>query len=219
MAAGFAGVLLILRPDPATMGAEALMPLAAGALYGLGNLLTREWCADEPVGALLAAFFAALGLIGAAGCLVLALHPAAGPATFLTAPWAVPSALALGWIAAQAFGSLAAFGLVTRGYQFAAASTLAVFEYSFLLSASLWAFVLRGERLDAAGLLGIALIIASGIIVAGAAPAAPLPRPPDLAIDWPRGHRPERRFHAPKSSQDGRSLSRSCRTSRACLGG
>ena len=173
VAAGFAGVLLILRPDPATMGAEALMPLAAGALYGLSNLLTREWCADEPVGALLAAFFAALGLIGAAGCLVLALHPAAGPATFLTAPWATPSALALGWIAAQAFGSLAAFGLVTRGYQFAAASTLSVFEYSFLISASLWAFVLRGETLDAAGALGIALIIASGIIVA-AAPPRPL---------------------------------------------
>ena len=93
VAAGFAGVLMILRPDPATMGPEALMPLAAGALYGLGNLLTREWCADEPVGALLAAFFAALGLIGAAGCLVLALHPAAGPATFLTsrAPGARPS--------------------------------------------------------------------------------------------------------------------------------
>ena len=122
--------------------------------------------------------FAALGLIGAAGCLVLALHPAAGAATFLTAPWAVPSALALGWIAAQAFGSLAAFGLVTRGYQFAAASTLAVFEYSFLISASLWAFVLRGERLDAAGLLGIALIIASGIIVAGSSSTRrrPVPR-------------------------------------------
>ena len=151
VAAGFAGVLLMLRPDPATMGPETLMPLAAGALYGLGNLLTREWCADEPVGALLASLFAALGLLGAAGCLALALFPAAGRATFLTAPWAMPSAPALGWIAAQAVGSLAAVGLVTRGYQFAATSTLAVFEYSFLISASLWAFVLRGETLDAPG--------------------------------------------------------------------
>ena len=167
VAAGFAGVVLMLRPDPANIGPETLMPLAAGALYGLGNLLTREWCAEEPVGALLASFFAALGLIGAAGCLALALHPAAGAPSFLTAPVAFPSALVLGWIAAQAVGSLASVGLITRGYQYAATSTLAVFEYSFLLSASLWAFVLRGERLDAAGIAGIALIIASGIIVAG----------------------------------------------------
>ena len=185
VAAGFAGVLLILRPDPATMGPEALMPLAAGALYGLGNLLTREWCADEPVGALLAAFFAALGLIGAAGSLVLALLPAAGAATFLTAPWAVPSALALGWIAAQAVGSLAAFGLVTRGYQFAATCTLAVFEYSFLISASLWAFVLRGETPRRRRPLGIALIIASGVIVAGASAMRrhPVARSPAARFD------------------------------------
>ena len=128
VAAGFAGVVLMLRPDPANIGPETLMPLAAGALYGLGNLLTREWCAEDPVGALLASFFAALGLIGAAGCLALALHPAAGAPSFLTAPLALPSALVLGWIVAQAVGSLASVGLITRGYQYAATSTLAVFE-------------------------------------------------------------------------------------------
>lgn len=99
VALGFLGILLILRPDPATVGVAVLMPVAAGALYGLGNLLTREWCADEPVGALLGSFFAALGLIGATGCLALALWPAS-PAVrttvpFLAAPWAWPSAAAL----------------------------------------------------------------------------------------------------------------------------
>jgi drug/metabolite transporter (DMT)-like permease len=77
-------------------------------------------------------------------------------------------------------GSLAAVGLVTRGYQFAATSTLAVFEYSFLISASLWAFALRGETLAAPGALGIALIIASGVIAAGASsmPRRPVAREP-----------------------------------------
>jgi drug/metabolite transporter (DMT)-like permease len=178
VAVGFTGVMLILRPDPATIGLETLMPLAAGALYGLGNLLTREWCADEPVGGLLASQYAALGLLGAAGSLALALHPAGGEPTFLTAPWAMPSGTALGWIAAQAVGSLAAVGLVTRGYQFAATSTLAVFEYSFLICAGLWAFILRGETLDAPGALGITLIIASGIIAAGAPFARPVARGP-----------------------------------------
>ena len=177
VAAGFAGVILLLRPDPATLGAATLMPLAAGALYGLANLLTREWCTDEPVGALLASYFAALGIIGAAGSLVLALHPAAGAPTFLSAPWAMPSAVALGCIALQAFGSLAAVGLVTRGYQQGATTTLAVFEYAFLISASLWAWLLWGERLDLAGAAGIALIVASGFIVAGTPLRARAPTP------------------------------------------
>lgn len=62
VALGFAGVLVMLRPDPSGLSALTLMPLAAGALYGLTNLLTREWCADEPVGSLLASFFAGLGI-------------------------------------------------------------------------------------------------------------------------------------------------------------
>jgi drug/metabolite transporter (DMT)-like permease len=175
---GFVGALMLLRPDPATFGPATLMPLAAGALYGLGNLLTREWCADEPVGALVGSYFAALGLIGAAGCLVLALLPPVAEPTFLTAPLAMPGAVTLGWIAVQAVGSLGAVGLVARGYQHAATSTLAVFEYSFLISASLFAWLLWGERLDLAGAAGVALIIASGLVVAGVprpTPARPAP--------------------------------------------
>ena len=57
----------MLRPDPANLSLVTLMPVAAGALYGLSNLLTREWCADEPVGALLAGFFGGDGLAGGGG--------------------------------------------------------------------------------------------------------------------------------------------------------
>ena len=87
-------------------------------------------------------------------------------APYLTRPWASPSGVALFWVAAQAVGSLLAVGLITRGYQQAATGTLAVFEYAFLITASFWAWVLWGDGLDAAGFLGIALIVASGAIVA-----------------------------------------------------
>ena len=159
--------MLMLRPDPASLGPDTLMPLAAGALYGLGNLLTREWCADEPVGALLASFVAALGLIGAAGCLVLAparrrARPASSPPP---GPFPPPPPSAGSWPrpSRRWRGRPHHPRLPVRRHL-----DLAVFEYSFLLSASLWAFVLRGERLDAPGIAGIVLIIASGIIVAGA---------------------------------------------------
>ena len=170
VAIGFAGVLVMLRPDPANLSLVTMMPVAAGALYGLSNLLTREWCAEEPVGAMLAGFFLALGVAGGVVCLGLALHPAPVPvvaaAPFLTGPWAVPSAAALLATAVQAVGSLAGVGLITRGYQQAATSVLAVFEYSFLITATLWAWVLWGQALEPSGYLGIALIIASGALMA-----------------------------------------------------
>ncbi len=67
---------------------------------------------------------------------------------------------------AQAVGSLGAVGLLTRGYQFAATGTLAVFEYSFLLFATFWAWLLWGEGVDPAGTAGIALVVASGVLAA-----------------------------------------------------
>jgi drug/metabolite transporter (DMT)-like permease len=105
-------------------------------------------------------------------CLGLALHPAPVPvvaaAPFLTGPWAVPSAAALLATAVQAVGSLAGVALITRGYQQAATSVLAVFEYSFLITATLWAWVLWGQTLEPSGYLGIALIVASGALMARA---------------------------------------------------
>jgi drug/metabolite transporter (DMT)-like permease len=166
----------MLRPDPANLSLVTLMPVAAGALYGLSNLLTREWCADEPVGALLASFFGALGL---ASALALGLIAAAPPtaawveaAPFLTAGWVPPTGRFLLWTFVQAAGSLLAVGIVARGYQSGETSLLTVFEYAFLASASFWAWVLWGERLDAASGAGIALIIASGAVIAGAARAS-----------------------------------------------
>lgn len=171
----------MLRPDPANLSALTLMPLAAGALYGLSNLLTREWCADEPVGALLASFFGALGLAGAAGVAALALvdPPAAWTeaAPFLVTGWRPPTSDVLLWILVQAAGSLLAVGLIARGYQSGETSALAVFEYSFLLTASLWAFVLWGETLAPLDFAGIAMILASGAVVA----AAPAPAPERVA--------------------------------------
>lgn len=178
VALGFAGVLVMLRPDPANLSAMTLMPLAAGALYGLSNLLTREWCAEEPVAALVGGFFAALGLAGAAALAFVAVVPppetwrAAAP--FLTDGWRAPTGGLLFWTFVQAAGSLVAVGMIARGYQRGETSYLAVFEYSFLLAASAWAWLLFGDRLQPVDVIGIVMIIASGLLIARAAGPGPL---------------------------------------------
>ncbi|MBP7003755.1 MAG: DMT family transporter [Amaricoccus sp.] len=176
VALGFAGVLVMLRPDAASLSAMTLAPVAAGALYGLGNLLTREWCGEEPVGALLLSYFGGLGLAGAAMLVVLAAFepPAAWAeaAPFIAAGWRAPSLLVLGVVLVQAAGALVAVGMVARGYQSGDTSTLAVFEYSYVLSVAAWAYLLWGERLGPLDLLGMAMIVSAGAIVA-LAPAPP----------------------------------------------
>ena len=115
---GFLGVLVMLRPDPANLSPLTLMPVAAGALYGLSNLLTREWCADEPVGALLVGFFGAMGLAGALALALVAWAPPPGAwveaAPFLTAGWAAPTGRFLFWTFVQAAGSLLAVGMIAK---------------------------------------------------------------------------------------------------------
>ncbi len=172
VALGFLGVLVMLRPDLDALSPVALMPLAAGALYGFSNLLTRERCAGEPVALLVAGFFGGLAVASVLALGLLALFPtndawrAAAP--FLTAGWQPVSATLLFWIFVQAAGSLVGVGLIARGYQSGETADLAVFEYSFLISASACAWILWGEALRPVDFIGIAMILASGAVIAGA---------------------------------------------------
>ena len=70
------------------------------------------------------------------------------------------------WTVVQAVGSILGVGLLTRGYQLADASFVSVFEYTLLGFVSAWAWILRGEALDALSLAGLCLIALSGIVIA-----------------------------------------------------
>lgn len=174
---GFVGVLAMLRPDPASLSLVSAMPLAAGALYGYSNLITRERCAEESVAVLVTGFFGGLGLVGLVMLCVLAVFPAPQAwqeaAPFLLTGWQPLTGGLVFWVLVQAAGALVGVGLIARGYQTGDTSALSVFEYSFLLTASFWAWVIWGERLGLQDVFGIGLILASGALIAR---AEPLPR-------------------------------------------
>lgn len=189
-ALGFAGILLILQPGAVGgLSPVAVLPVAAGAAYAVGVIGTRQWCAEESAACLLAAFFAMIGLCGVIGGLVTAALPDtlrdSGPAAaaFVLRGWeAAPGRAFWIWTAIQAIGSLVAVGMLTRAYQLAAASRLAVFEYSLLVFAPLWALVLRGETLGPLAVAGMAAVAAAGVLIARGTPAA---RPPLGATEPP----------------------------------
>ena len=166
---GFVGIVLALRPDTGSIGAATVLPVLAGALYGLGNLLTRRWCAQEGTFTLLGTFFGLMAVWGAVGCVVLALSPVAVPAGAAGWPlrgWVPVEGMFLTMIVVQAVGSLVGVGLTIRAYQTADATMVAVFENALLVFATLWAIFLWGESPDAPGWLGLAMITAAGVIIA-----------------------------------------------------
>ncbi len=168
MVAGFAGVLLILKPAPQDVSFISLMPILSGAFYGLSMLLTRRFCAGEEALCLTAWSFLMLGGIGLIALIFFTLFPhetdSAGLA-FVTSGWIAPTSSLWGVLALQVAGSIGAVFLLTRAYQIGDASCIAVFEYSFLIFATAWSWVLWRQETDAVALSGIAIIIVSGIVI------------------------------------------------------
>ncbi len=175
VALGFAGALMVIRPDPSALDPVAFLPIFAGLLYAIGAVATRAWCADETTLTLTAGFFAMLGVFGALG--VLLLDGTGAPdshAGFVLRSWGPLDGPMLFWFAVQAVGSLIGIGLIFRGYLLGDASYVAVFEYALLVFASFWAWVLWGQTVPLLGLLGMVLIAGAGAIIAFRS-SAPMP--------------------------------------------
>ena len=164
---GFVGALMVIRPDPADLNLVAFLPIVAGLLYAIGAVATRAWCEGESTLTLTAGFFAMLGVFGALGVvLVDGTGAPTGHPGFVLRSWGPLDASMLFWFAVQAVGSLVGIGLIFRGYQLGEASQVAGFEYSLLVFASFWAYVLWGQGVPLLGLIGMVLIAAAGAVIA-----------------------------------------------------
>jgi drug/metabolite transporter (DMT)-like permease len=167
---GFVGVVLVLGPS-ALEGATlaAVLPVAAGLMYAMGNIATREWCAGETAETVVAGFFGMLGVMGLVGMAVLAAFPVPvpeGPEGFLQRGAVWPTGSFLWWTFVQAAGSLLGVGMIVKAYQIAEASKVSVFEYVILPASAAWGFVLWGETLTWMAVAGMALIALAGVLIA-----------------------------------------------------
>lgn len=170
VAVGFLGVVLVLGPK-AMAGATlaAAVPVLAGALYAMGNIATRRWCADERPEVMASGFFLMLGVLGLIGLTVLAvvpLDPAPGADGFVLRGWVWPSSAFWFWTFVQAAGSLLAVAMVVAAYQRADTGRVSVFEYVVLPTSALWGWVLWSEVQPPLAFLGMALIAGAGAIIA-----------------------------------------------------
>ncbi|MDQ2064792.1 DMT family transporter [Xinfangfangia sp. CPCC 101601] len=167
---GFLGVILVLGPS-ALAGATlaAGLPVLAGALYGLGNIATRQWCEGETAECLLAGFFVSLGVLGLIGLAVMtALHLEVPPgsAGFILRGFVWPSGYTNWVLLGMALGSLVGVGLSIRAYQLTDAGRASVLEYMILPSSAFWTWIVWDEALDLTAWAGMALIAGAGLLIA-----------------------------------------------------
>ena len=167
VALGFIGALMVIRPDPSDLNPVAFLPVFAGLLYAIGAIGTRAWCEGESTLTLTAGFFGMLGIFGLLGVFLISGEGAPeSHAGFVLRSWGPLDAEMLFWFAVQAVGSLIGIGLIFHGYLVGEASHVGVFEYSLLVFASFWAWVLWGQSVPVLGIIGMVLIAVAGAVIA-----------------------------------------------------
>lgn len=159
---GFSGVLMLLQPDLAGLSNLSFLPLIAGLFYGLGMLLTGHLCVKESPLSLTIGVITTIGLISLGFLTYFTLSPVENP-TFITSGWVTPTPRFLWLTLFQALGAVVAVSCISQAYRIGTPSYVAVIEYSFLIFASLWAYLLWGAKTNTLSVIGIMVILASGI--------------------------------------------------------
>ena len=183
VAVGFLGVVLVLGPKALSEASmAAILPVAAGAMYAMGNIATRQWCSEESAETMLAGFFVALGIFGVIGMVTLQLYPLTVPPGtdgFVVRGPVVPIASFWFWTFVQAALSLLGVGMMIRAYQIADAGRVSVLEYVILPASAFWAWLIWDEVLGWQAWVGMGLIVVAGAMIALRAKAqSVLPRGP-----------------------------------------
>jgi drug/metabolite transporter (DMT)-like permease len=151
LAIGFVGVLIALRPGLTHTGIGAIAALSSAAFYALYLVLTRK-VADQ-ADSLVLLFHA--NAIGALALTVLA--PATARMPNIPAEWIILPALGV-------FGALGHWCMI-KAYSIADAATLAPFMYAQLLVATFYGWLIYDNLPDGFTLLGMLVILASGLYV------------------------------------------------------
>jgi drug/metabolite transporter (DMT)-like permease len=164
---GFAGVVLVLRPEAGAFNLHAVLPLAAAVLYALAMILTRSKCRHEDPLVLsfsLNVSFIAIGVLATlAGPLVFPQGSAA-QGGFLGGAWAAVGAAEAGALALLAAAIIVGSVGAAIAYQIGPPATVATFDFAYVAFAALWGFVFFGTFPDMIGLLGMAMIVGGGML-------------------------------------------------------
>jgi len=166
---GFAGVLIIVRPGATMFDPAMFLALGASLTYACSIIITRR-IGRSQTGASMA-FIAMAIFVLVSGFAGIFFNDGSfanennASLNFLLRAWVMPDGRDLLFLGA--IGLIAAFGFycLAQGYRIAPASVVAPFEFIAIPLAVLWGILVWGEYPPMSTVLGIFLIIGSGIYV------------------------------------------------------
>jgi len=146
---GFAGVLVILRPGTQVFAPEALIALLAAGMFAVYGVLTRMVSRADGSG--MPAFF----YTGVAGAVAIT---AVGP--FYWTPMTLPD---MGWLGLLCITGMSGHYCLIRALDATEAVRVQPFIYLQMVFGMGIGWAVFGEAIDAAAVLGIAMIIGAGL--------------------------------------------------------
>ena len=166
---GTVGIFIVLGINVLDLSFLSFIPIASGAFYALASLALRRWCYNETATSIMLIFFLGMGIVAAIMTFLIEVNQFFEifmiSKTFLTFPLKIPAEQTFYIIIGHAIGSILGGILITAGYQKGETSFVSVFEYSFLLFATLWAYMFFAEFISSIVLFGMILIVTSGFLI------------------------------------------------------
>jgi drug/metabolite transporter (DMT)-like permease len=149
IAIGFGGVVIALQPSAATLSPAALIPIAGSLAFALMLITGRQLKGVPDLG------------------LVFWQTAGAFAAGLVTAPfgWVNPGGRDLALLALLGIVSVGAHACVIRSLKLADAATVSPFQYTLLLWAILFGYLVFGDVPKPAMLAGAAIIIGAGLFI------------------------------------------------------
>ena len=148
VAAGFCGVLVIIRPSGQLFSLATMLPVGCAITYALFQIITRKYAGRDS--AYTTHFWTALV------CTIIAS---------LTLPFFWKTPAWWGWLTMMSMGLIGGFGhfLLIKAYENAPPATLAPFSYAQLVWATFSSWLVFNHVPDAGSMLGMAIIAGSGL--------------------------------------------------------
>ena len=167
---GFLGMLFIIKPGTISFDPISLLPLIAAFFYTALHIITRKYGSQEKpitMGFYIQVCFLVTSLMFAGGFYIADLDVGQSNAlTFLTGSWVSVTTFDLLHIFVGIAFPISIGGiLVSYAYKNHEASFLAPFEYGALVIAVVSTYLIWNEIPDRLSLIGIILIMLSGIFV------------------------------------------------------
>ena len=167
---GFLGMLFIIKPGSISFNLISLFPLIAALFYTALHIITRKYGAQEKpltLGFYIQVCFLITSLMFASGFYIADVNVDQSKAlTFLTGSWVSVNTFDLLHIFVGIAFPISIGGvLVSYAYKNHEASFLAPFEYGALIIAVMSTYFIWNEIPDNLSLIGITLIMFSGIFV------------------------------------------------------